>query len=265
MSGWGPWIEAGRAAWPALADAATDDAFVRFLEARLEPSVPVGPTAGDLYLACACSSGDARALEAFDRALLSKVGRFIARIDSSTVFADEVRQALRELLFVGASPKIAGYTGKGSLEGWLRISATRLALRLKQKQPEVAAPEPEVAPSPSSPAGDPEADYLKRRYRGELESALEEAVAALPDEERTWLKLYYLDGLTVEQIGRLYRVHASTVSRRLTGLQSKLLDELRARLGAKLGASAGEVDSLIGLVRSQMDLSLPGILRKTEH
>ncbi len=266
MADFEPWIAAGRAAWPSVAGAEADAALRAWLAAQgVAPGAPAGAHAGDLYLACACARGEARALDAFDRHLTAKVGRFVARIDGSAPFADDVRQALRELLFVGRSPRIGSYGGRGSLEGWVRVTATRLALRKKRDQPPVH-PAPAALASPSgSPAADPETALLKLRYRPELAAALEAQVAALADEEHTWLKLYYLDGLTVDQIGRLYHLHASTAWRRLQALVGRLSEGWRSEVALKLGISAGEVDSLLGLVRSQLDISLPGILRKTEH
>jgi RNA polymerase sigma-70 factor (ECF subfamily) len=241
------WVEAGRSAWPELAAHVDAEAFAAWGRAR-EAGDEV--RAADLFLACACASGAPGALEAFERTVLVKVGSFVARIDGSAAFADELRQLLRTLLFVGAAPKIADYAGRGPLEAWVRVVATREALRLKRSQGPAAEPA-------STPGGDPELSYIKDRYRGEVAAALGEALAALEPDARAALKLYYLDGLTLEQIGALYGVHASTIWRRIGAAHGQVLDGLRARLALP----AGEADSLVGLVRSRLDVSLSGLLR----
>jgi RNA polymerase sigma-70 factor (ECF subfamily) len=241
------WVEAGRSAWPELAAHVDAEAFSAWGRAR---EVGEAVRAGDLFLACACAAGAPGALEIFERTILARVGSFVARIDGSAAFADELRQSLRTLLFVGAAPKIADYAGRGPLEAWIRVVATREALRLKRSQ--AAAAEP-----PSLPGGDPELSYIKDRYRGEVAAALGDALASLAPEARAALKLYYLEGLTLEQIAALYGVHASTIWRRIGAAHEQVLEGLRARLALP----AGEADSLVGLVRSRLDVSLSGLLR----
>ena len=245
------WVEAGRAAWPELAAKVSPDELAAWGAARGAGEGAPGP---DLMLACACARGLPEALAAFDRTLLAKVGAFVARIDGSAPFADEVRQSARALLFSGDG-KIGDYAGRGPLEGWLRVVVTRLALRLKTRAREVATPDPHAA------GGDPELSFIKQRYRGAIARALEQALSSLPPRERAALKLYYVDGLTLEQIGAIYRVHASTVWRRIAASQAQVLDALRARAAAELKIDGEELDSLIGLVRSRIELSLPGLLR----
>jgi len=46
-----------------------------------------------------------------------------------------------------------------------------------------------------------------------LESATDEALAALPAEDRVVLAAYYLDGRTLAEVARMLGVHESTISR----------------------------------------------------
>src|SRR5258708_5741051 len=85
----------------------------------------------DLYLACACARGVPAALAVFERQLMVLVPDFVARIDGVRPFVDEIQQQLRERLLVGAptqSARIARYTGRGALGGWLRVAAVRTAI-----------------------------------------------------------------------------------------------------------------------------------------
>ena len=54
---------------------------------------------------------------------------------------------------------------------------------------------------------------MRRSRQREFQAALEEAVKALDDDERGFLRLYFVDRLRVEQIGRLWSLDKSNVSR----------------------------------------------------
>ncbi len=127
--------------WPGVVvDAA------RFAE-RLAECAPVDgagsdgvvPHATDLYLAMACATGDPRALQLFDESFLVKVSAFIARVDRSPAFADEVRQRLRDTLLVPKTGRagIAAYAGRGALVSWVHVAALRTALNLQRSEGDV--------------------------------------------------------------------------------------------------------------------------------
>ena len=107
---------AARDAWPGIVVDEAD--FRQSLERAGAPIASL--CLADLYLARACCAGDARALATFDEKFLAQVPAILARHRARDA-ADEVRQLVRERLFV-APPKIASYTGRGSLAGWLRIT-----------------------------------------------------------------------------------------------------------------------------------------------
>jgi RNA polymerase sigma-70 factor (ECF subfamily) len=243
-------IARGREAWPELARLADKAGFERLLDgAELT-------YAADRYLAAACAAKVDAALAAFEARYFAKMPEYLRRVDDSVGFRDEVAGVLRELLFV--KNKIAEYSGHGPLDGWLRVVTVRLALRLKRNGREVPAGGGSSVGGAATP--DPEGEYLRRRYRPQLQAALEAALAELPADQRTALKLYYLEGLTLEQIAAVLKVHSSTVWRRLQAVHGGLLDDLRRRIAGELGAGAGEVDSLVRLVDSQLQLSLRRLL-----
>src|SRR5262252_9729967 len=89
----------GRAAWPTLAR--DEEEFAASIRERLagESDRAVGELhAADLYLATACSCGDARAHAALDEHFLRKLDVFVARVDPSPAFFDDVLQVAREKL-----------------------------------------------------------------------------------------------------------------------------------------------------------------------
>jgi RNA polymerase sigma-70 factor (ECF subfamily) len=254
---------AARAAWPALS--VDEDGFARHLAARLDGEEPLRALAqvhaADLYLACACAAGDRIAVAAFDERFRGRFALYLSRIDAAPAFVDEVRQILRERLLVGER-KIGDYTGRGALESWLRVAAIRTALTLRRAQRN-SVPADDAA-HVMSPTSDPELNYIKVRYRQEFAEAFSGALAQLSTRQRNVLRLYFLDGLTLEKIGVLHKVNRSTVLRWIAASQEALLDEMRRRLRDRLQITASEFDSLMGLVQSQLDVSLQGFLRNSQ-
>jgi len=265
-------LAGARKAWPNVV--LDEEVFLRHLAEHL----PDGPPAeavermhtSDLYLACACAKHDARALASFDARFLCDVGSFVAQIDRSPAFADEARQQLREKLLVpaeGERAKIAEYSGKGPLGGWLRVASVRTALNMRRGKHGVEGQDVRTSDAAGtgrgellSPGADPELDYMKTRYSEELRSALETTLAGLSLEERTVLRMHYVDRLNIEQIGLAYHVHRATAARWISVSREKILKETKRLLSTKLEIGQGEVESMIGLVRSQLDVSIYRLL-----
>jgi RNA polymerase sigma-70 factor (ECF subfamily) len=65
-----------------------------------------------------------------------------------------------------------------------------------------------------------------------------------------------IDGLTIDDIGAIYRVHRATAARWLVGIRDKLVEQTRGRLAAKLGVDTEEAASIVRLVQSQLDVSV---------
>ena len=272
-------LSVARAAWKDLpATAIGDEVFVAYLAARVATPDAAGVAAvkaADLYLACGCSVGAPRAIVLFEQHYLSEVPSYVGQIDRSGELADEVRQQLSERLLVNPR-KIVDYTGRGPLGGWLRVAAVRIGLNVKRSQKPMpltrAAETPERAHDEgerghmSAPSPDPELDYLKLRYRNELREAFALTLASLDGEARAVLKMHYLDGLNIDEIGASFRVHRSTVARWLSQAREKILEETRKLLSSRLQIGRAEAESVIHLVQSQLDVSIYRYLgKKTEE
>jgi RNA polymerase sigma-70 factor (ECF subfamily) len=119
---------------------------------------------------------------------------------------------------------------------------------------------PEGLASLPSPELDPELAHLKGTYRGEFERAFEAAVSALEPSERNALRQHLIHGLNIDQIGALYGIHRSTAARRIASARQHLLDETHARLRERLRVTAGELDSIMRLIDSQLDVSVARLL-----
>src|SRR5215471_11849603 len=132
-SAFGEVLSAARRVWPGVD--VSDERFARYLAERL----PVGDSTdealrglrtSDLYLACACASGDSGGIAAFDRECLSVLDEVLPRLRMGPDLIAEVKQRLRRTLLVGdeGPPRIVGFSGSGALRGWLRVMGVREGL-----------------------------------------------------------------------------------------------------------------------------------------
>jgi RNA polymerase sigma-70 factor, ECF subfamily len=248
-----------RAAWPGVAMG-----WERFREVAGRHLSDTDPLhLGDLYLASACAGGDGAAWQLLDQHFLSSVAGQVRRIDAAPAFGDEVRQRLRTRLAVapdGGSGTIGEYAGRGALKSWLQISATRIALKMKreqQREEELGDCEADLILA----TPDPELAFIKHRAREDFRLAFQAALTDLPARDRYVLRLHYVDRLNLAQIGALEAVNKSTVSRWLEAARATLLQETTRLLRERLQLQAGELDSLLGLIASQLDVSIEAFLK----
>jgi RNA polymerase sigma-70 factor (ECF subfamily) len=258
------WL-ASRAEWPGVEISAAD--FQRYVAERLPAPLEIAAldqlNATDLYLACACVLGVPGALASFERAFLAHVARFVARLDGSHAVVEEVRQTLRERLFVGsadAPARLVGYQGRGPLLGWVRVAAIRCALDLLRDRDGRAEVELDDDLTDRM-AGDIEDDLVMAQYRSEFEASVAEALRNLPRRERNLLRLHFCGKVSTHKLAAMFGVDQSTVVRWLAAARTAVRDDARARLLGRVNLTADEVDSLAGLLASRLDLSLAGCLR----
>jgi RNA polymerase sigma-70 factor (ECF subfamily) len=265
-------LAAAEAAWPELA--APDEALVRHLGAHLAGEAGADLATelaqirfADLHLAFACGRGDARAIALFEERMLPPLFPQLERIAGDRGARDDLLQTLRRQLLMseeGRSPKLMRYSGRGALAGWLRVVATRAAIKQAAR-----APAPGAASSGddgelvalATPSDAPELHLLKERYRQPFREAFVEALASLQPRTRNLLRQSALDGLSIDELGRLYRVHRATAARWVADARRELLGETRRRLVERVGVPEEECDSIMRLVHSQVDVTLRRLLR----
>ena len=204
----------------------------------------------ELALARACAAGSNPAWEIFltryrEKLYLSALR--VAREDSAareladTLYADLYGTNTRDGERVS---KLASYTGRGSLEGWLRtVLAQEYVNRYRRTKRLVSLDEecddgvqfraPEAEPVPAASYGD-------RR----LADATDEALAVLSSEDRMVLSAYYLDGRTLAEIARMLGVHESTISRKLDKLAKTLRKQIVSGL-ARRGMSRRQAEEAL--------------------
>jgi RNA polymerase sigma-70 factor (ECF subfamily) len=255
-------VAEGRSVWP---DVAVDPArLVGFVAARLDGAVDPNDALGglrpsDLYLACALTDGDRTALAAFDRHYMREVDIALARMRIGPPRANDVKQLVRQRLFVGdgVPGKISEYAGRGDLRRWVRSVAVRTCLNdLRKGKNEVLADDDGLIAQQAMPGDDPELAYMKRTYAREFHAAFTEALANLGAREQTLLRYHHVDGLNIDEIGAIYRVHRVTAFRWLEKAKEKLVEATLVVMRTRLNVSPRELDSVLRLIRSQVHLSL---------
>lgn len=213
----------------------------------------------DLYLAAACAVGDTGALTTIEAGPLREIADFVARIDAAPDFGAEVTQLVRQKILLapgeGQRPKIAAYSGRGPLGGWIRVVAVRVALDLRRSRGP-ALDQDGDADQIVARGLDPEAALLREQYREVFRVALNSGLADLSARERNLLRFHFADGVTLDQLATSYRVHRATVARWLARARANLLARIKGRLTETLGMSGGEVESIARLLGSQLDVSL---------
>ncbi|MGZ6133850.1 MAG: sigma-70 family RNA polymerase sigma factor [Myxococcaceae bacterium] len=217
----------------------------------------------DLYLAFGCAERDDAAVRALDK-VLNTVAGAIRSVDASPNFVDEILQRLRTRVLVseeGRSPRILDYAGRGSLENWLRAGALRLALNARRDARRGPEPLPEVSLwEPVAPTVDRTLEILRGKYAAEFGRALREAFASLDAQEKNVLRLHFQEGLSLNQIGAMYQVNKSTISRRMARARDLLLERTRSRLVDTLSLPPSELQSLLEELGPRLDLSLSSVL-----
>ncbi|MGA7753636.1 MAG: sigma-70 family RNA polymerase sigma factor [Candidatus Sulfotelmatobacter sp.] len=157
----------------------------------------------------------------------------IAREDSAardladTLYADLYGTTTREGRRVS---KLASYTGRGSLEGWLRTVLSQEYVNRYRRTKRLVSLDEESEEGVQFRAPDP-APVAPTDSR--LAQATDEALAYLSGEDRTILSAYYLDGRTLAEIARMLGVHESTISRKLDKLARSLRKQIVAALGRR--------------------------------
>lgn len=252
-----------RAAWPALV--VDEERFVTALGPGVRDAADVVVAireldTNDLYLAQACRTGSRQALDAFAvRCHPALFGSLRAmRLDDTAI--DEVVQELHTKLFVGSGgePKIVSYSGRASLPSWVRTVATRAAVD-RVRHPVVAGDDAILDRMPHT-SDSPELAHFRSTYHAEFKESFEAALASLELRERNVLRHYYIDALTVDDIGALYAVHKTTAFRWLDAARTALVKRTRSNFGERVKAMPAELDSILRLVQSQVDLSLSRVL-----
>jgi RNA polymerase sigma-70 factor (ECF subfamily) len=257
-----------RLAWPELR--VEETSFVAHIAGNLPEHGTLAECLAQLRvaeacLAFACGTGDLRAMQILEERYFLQVDHAWHKIRGTGVDIEDARQLFREKLFVsrgGRRPKILQYAALGDLRNWLRVAATRMLADLaKKSNAETPADDDFFAALPAT-GNDPQDELSKHAYRSEVREALGLAAASLSTEERNLLRFSFVDALSIDAIARIQGVHRATAARRVARARETLLLRLRQALTDKLRVRGHELDSLLRLVESQIDVTLERYLRE---
>jgi RNA polymerase sigma-70 factor len=264
--------EGARAKWPTVALA--PELFVKHVAARLLAKAAPGPLEmvlesphlAELYLACACLHGIPSAISAFEQNYLTKLPKLLGERRHSAAALDEICQLTRVKILVPTShgpPKIAEYTGKGSLQGWVRATALRISIRQQEaNNPGAGEDSEDILDMLPEPGAAPDMDVIRKRHQPDLRKAMQEAFALLSADDSYLLRLYYVDKLSMYKLAELLKVSQPTISRRLADAREQVYKETRRLLQQRLGLSQPDFQSLMKLIDSQFDVRISQLLGK---
>jgi len=248
-----------RSRFPELADVFDDRELATAIARRAphDAQAYVDRCRGDeLALALAAGRGDAAAIATLEHTYRSALDAACRRFVNATDTIEDLRQALRERLFVGPRAKLLEYAGQGLLDSWLRVTAIRLFLDLakrKDRPRELLARDDEpVLPDPA----DLGLEIIKLEYRAAVTRAMYEAARVLEPGDRHLLRLSCVTGLSLDQLAVALGVHRATAARRLARAREQLVAGTRDVLRRQLELSPAELDEVVGLVISRLDLSM---------
>lgn len=256
-------LDAARQAWPGLALGDAD--FVELLRTRIpadvDPATALAPLCSDdLYLACACARGETAAIAAFQRSYSGELAAAFARLAIGGSDPEDLRQQLLTRLFVAVDerpPRIAEYSGQGSLRAWLKVVALRLRIDLERRKRDRRDNFSDAERLVDVGVGDdPELAHLKQHYRAEFRTAFTAALALLTAEQRALLRLQAVEGLSATDIARIYKVHRATGKRWLADARERLVAETGRLLAEQLGGRGVALASIVRLIRSDLNVSL---------
>ena len=240
--------------------------------------------ADDLCLIIACESGDETAWHDLVERFSATVRSAARSASSNEDAAEDLTQSIWAELYGlrnrkdgKPASKLAYYSGRGSLAGWLRAVVAQLAVDTYRKQSRLVqaeedvdldrlareAPMAELQTAVVATGQNPEQAISNKFAEADMHNALQTAIKELSAEDRLLVKLYYFDNLRLHEAGKVLGVHEATASRRLT----KAHGELRKRVGEILMSERGwtraETERSFSEVAQHLETDLEGLLRNT--
>jgi RNA polymerase sigma-70 factor (ECF subfamily) len=238
--------------------------------------------ADDLCLIIACERGDETAwndlVERFKPTVRSAARSASSNEDAAEDLAQSIWAELYGLRVRKdgmPATKLAYYSGRGSLAGWLRAVVAQLAVDTFRKQSRLVQTEEDTdfdrlaldaqdGQRQSIVAGipNPEESISNRFAQNDMQQALGTAVQELDGEDRLLVKLYYFDNLRLREAGAVLGVHEATASRRLTRIQTDLRKRVTKILIDERGWTPVETERSFAEVAQYLDTDLEALLSK---
>ncbi len=235
----------------------------------------------DLCLIIACEKGDEKAWEDlvanFDATVKSAARKITSNNEDAEDLASSIwaeLYGLRQDADGNKKSKLAYYSGRGSLAGWLRAVVSQLAVDQYRKQSKFVQIEEtrefENLAEESSNHSDndrvvhhgqsPEELFSEQQTADDVTTALREAIDSLDADDKLILKLYYFDDLKLKDIAATFSYHEATASRKLVRIQTEIRKLVEKELKKSHGWSEGEVKKCLSDAASKLGVSLETML-----
>ena len=233
--------------------------------------------ADDLCLIIACEKGNESAWEYlvtnFDTTVKSAARKITSNNEDAEDLASSIwaeLYGLRQDAAGNKKSKLAYYSGRGSLAGWLRAVVSQLAIDEYRKQSRFVQIEENrefenLAEESSNHTGNdrvvhhadnPEEMLSNERASRDVSLALKHAIESLEDEDRLVMKLYYFDDLKLKEIGAMFGYHEATASRKLVRIQTEIRKSVEKSLRSDRGWSESEVKRYLSETASKLGISV---------
>jgi RNA polymerase sigma-70 factor, ECF subfamily len=192
--------------------------------------------AEELALARACAAGHEHAWEVFLTRYREKLYDIAGYITKEISAAHELADSIYAELYGTTTrdgqrmSKLASYTGRGSLDGWLRTVIAQEHINRYRRQRRLVSLDEETEDGFQFATPNPEPAIA---VDPRVEAATDEVLVALPPEDRYVLASYFLDERTLAEIARTLGVHESTISRKVDKLAKSLRKQILAALGRR--------------------------------
>ncbi|HYK91601.1 MAG TPA: RNA polymerase sigma factor [Acidobacteriota bacterium] len=220
----------------------------------------------DLFLALACARGDRIAWEYFADDYLPMIQRWALHACRSLNEGEDLAQEVVTRLMADKN-KLAGYNGRASLSGWLRVAISNAAIdRFRRTKRNIPLDEVEESQdgvgSITKQGTQPVEDGGDARWGPVLSKVLAEEIRRLPPRDRLVLGLYYLQAVPLKAIARQFKVHEATASRWLDGLRKGIRRRIEKELRGRHGLSPREIQSLWHWISEEEQFSIQEALQK---
>jgi len=236
--------------------------------------------ADDLCLIVACEQGNQKAwndlVERFSVTVRSAARSASANEEGAEDLAQSIWAELHGLrVREDGKPagKLAYYSGRGSLAGWLRAVVAQLAVDQHRKQSRLVQTEEDADFdrilqhgheennwSGHGEAINPELEISRKLADAEMQRALATSIKQLSREDRLLVKLYYFDGLRLREAGAVLGVHEATASRRLTRVHTELRQQVEKILVEEGGWSKQETERAFSEVAIHLEADIEPLL-----
>jgi RNA polymerase sigma-70 factor (ECF subfamily) len=240
-----------------------------------------GMQADDLCLIIACENNDEKAWSELVERFTPTVRSAARSASSNEDAAEDLAQSIWAELYglrIGKdgkpSSKLAYYSGRGSLAGWLRAVVSQLAVDVYRKQSRLVQTEedadldrlalnvPVSAVAITSTQLNPEKALSNKFAESDIQEALSVAVQELDDEDRLLVKLYYFDDMRLREAGVVLGVHEATASRRLTRIHKDLKKRVTEILVEEKGWTKTEAERCFAEVAQSLNTDVEALVTK---